>query len=293
MNIKITPVPYETIEYTEGRVIPHFYFPMLERTGLVSHLFTSRLGGVSEGIFSTLNLSSNRGDDKEKVLENYRRVAEELGCTSNDFCFSDQTHTTNIRVITEEDRGKGITKKQDYTDIDGIITNVPGIALGTFYADCVPLYFLDPVKKAIALSHSGWKGTVNRMGEKTVEEMKRAFGSDPKDLLCCIGPSICVSCYEVSKDVADAFTEAFEIKDIPSWDKEKHDFNTILWKKENEKYQLNLWAANVRVLLDAGVDPKNISVTNICSACNSDLIFSHRKTDGKRGNCGAFIMLKP
>jgi YfiH family protein len=291
--MKTRPIPYRTIEYTEGEHIPYLHFPMLDNTGIVSHLFTTRLGGVSEGIFATMNLSSNRGDDKTKVLENYRRVAMQLGCEEKDFCFSDQTHTTNIRVITEDDRGKGMVRPQDYKDIDGIITNVPGIALGTFYADCVPLYFVDPVHRAIGLSHSGWRGTVGRMGEVTVREMSRTYGSDAKDLLCAIGPSICVSCYEVSTDVADEFIRAFDIKNTPAWDGQGNDFDTILWKKENDKWQLNLWAANVRVLRDAGVRPENISVSNVCSACNPDLLFSHRVTKGKRGNCGAFMMLKP
>ena len=118
---------------------------------------------------------------------------------------SDQTHTTNVRVITEEDRGKGILRPQDYSDVDGMITNVPGIVLVTSYADCVPLYFVDPVRKAIGLSHSGWKGTVGHIGQKTVEKMHEVYGSEPKDIVAAIGPSICQSCYEVSDDVAEAF----------------------------------------------------------------------------------------
>ena len=289
--MKTRSVPYNKTEFTNGKVIPHFFFPAFSETGLVNHLFTTRMGGGSTGMFSTLNLSSNRGDDKEKVLENYRRVAAELGCKMDDFCFSDQTHTTNLRIITEEDRGKGITKPQDYKDVDGIITNVPGIALGTFYADCVPLYFLDPVKKVIALSHSGWKGTVNRIGEATVKKMQESFSCDPKDILCGIGPSICVSCYEISKDVADEFIRAFSIKNVPVWDTQGQDFENILWKK-GEKYQLNLWSCNARILLDSGILPEHISVTNVCTCCNPNIFFSHRFTNGKRGNCGAFMMLK-
>lgn len=292
MNIKMKDfINIPSVEYREGKVIPHFVFPEFEKTGIVSHLFTTRQGGVSEGFFSTMNLSSNRGDDKEKVLENYRRVAAELGCDSRDFCFSDQTHTTNLRVITEEDRGKGMVKPQDYKDIDGIMTDVPGIALGTFYADCVPLYFLDPVNKAIAISHSGWKGTVGKIGALTVQKMKETYGSKPEDILCGIAPSICVDCYEVSSDVAEAFIEAFEIVDIPKW-QGCGDMDAILYKKSEEKYQLNLWKACVETLLSAGASEKNISVTNVCTCCNPDLLFSHRASQGKRGNLGAFMMLR-
>lgn len=106
------------------------------------------------------------------------------------FVFTDQTHTTNVRRVTAEDAGKGIVKERDYTDIDGLITNEPGLVLSTFYADCVPLYFVDPVHRAIGMSHSGWKGTVGKMGEATITAMKREFGTEAKDLVCAIGPSI-------------------------------------------------------------------------------------------------------
>ena len=184
-------------------------FPEIEKTGVVRHLMSTRLGGVSEGDLWSMNVSYSRGDRKENVDENYRRIAEALGCGMEDFVFSDQTHTTNIRHVTGEDRGKGILRPRDYTDVDGMITDEPGIVLSTFYADCVPLLFVDPVKKAVGLSHSGWKGTAGCMGRKTVEAMQEAFGSRPEDILAGIGPSICRDCYEVSKDVAEVFQALF------------------------------------------------------------------------------------
>ena len=161
-------------------------FPEIEKTGVVRHLMSTRLGGVSEGDLWSMNVSYSRGDRKENVDENYRRIAEALGCGMEDFVFSDQTHTTNIRHVTGEDRGKGILRPRDYTDVDGMITDEPGIVLSTFYADCVPLLFVDPVKKAVGLSHSGWKGTAGCMGRKTVEAMQEAFGSRPEDILAGI-----------------------------------------------------------------------------------------------------------
>lgn len=181
------------------------FFPEIEKTGVVRHLMSTRLGGVSEGDLWSMNVSYSRGDRKENVDENYRRIAEALGCGMEDFVFSDQTHTTNIRHVTGADRGKGILRPRDYADVDGMITDEPGIVLSTFYADCVPLLFVDPVKKAVGLSHSGWKGTAGCMGRKTVEAMQEAFGSRPEDILAGIGPSICRDCYEVSKDVAEVF----------------------------------------------------------------------------------------
>ena len=266
-----------TTELKEKNHVPYIQFKNLSATGIVKHGFSTRKGGVSTGIFSSMNLNFKRGDDPDAVLENYRRMAAALNMRVEDMVLSDQTHTTNVRVITEEDRGKGILKPQDYSDVDGMITNVPGIVLVTSYADCVPLYFVDPVRKAIGLSHSGWKGTVGHIGQKTVWKMHEVYGSEPKDIVAAIGPSICQSCYEVSDDVAEAF-RANEAADI-------------LLDKGNGKYQLDLWKANWYVLTDAGILPEHLSVTDLCTACHPDLLWSHRKTNGQRGGLSAFLSL--
>ena len=258
-----------------GGTLPLLKYPLIEQTGIVEHCFTTRLGGVSKGIYESLNLSFSRGDEEADVRENFRRLADAMKTDIAKFVFTDQTHTTNVRRVTAEDAGKGIVKDRDYTDIDGLITNEPGIVLSTFYADCVPLYFVDPVHRAIGMSHSGWKGAA------TVEAMNREFGTEAKDLVCAIGPSICQECYEVSVDVADAFKEAF-----PGRSEE------ILLDKKNGKYQLDLWRANEIVLTEAGVLKEKIAVTNICTCCNPNLLFSHRASHGKRGNLGGFIYLR-
>lgn len=263
--------------------ILYFTFNGLENTGIVKHCFSSRLGGVSKGHLSTMNLSYTRGDEKECVDENYRRIAKVLGCKIEDIVCSDQTHTTNVKKVTADDKGKGIVKPRDYKDIDGLITNEPGIALATFYADCVPLYIVDPVHHAIGLSHSGWRGTVKRMGAVTLKKMKEEYGTKPEDVYAAIGPSICQDCYEVSKDVADEFREAFLAQ---------RDEDKLLYQKSEEKFQLNLWYANYCVFREAGVPEKNIEVTDVCTCCNPDILFSHRASKGMRGNLGAFLMLK-
>ena len=257
-------------------------FPFLEQTGLVSHAFSTRLGGVSKGDFSTMNFSFTRGDRKEDVLENYSRMAAALGVERERMVLTWQTHTTNVRLVTDEDAGKGVVRERDYRDVDGLITNIPGITLVTFFADCVPLYFLDPVHKAIGLSHSGWRGTVKRMGRVTIEAMAREFGSRPEDMIACVGPSICRDCYEVGEEVAEEFKNAF--------DADYH--NEILIPKENGKYQLDLWAANRIVLTEAGIRGERLAVTNICTYCNPELLFSHRRTAERRGNLCAFLALK-
>lgn len=265
----------------EGQTLPLLRFPLLDETGIVENVFTTREGGVSEGIFESLNLSFTRGDDPDAVKENYRRTAAAFGKEVSDIVCSDQTHTTNVRRVDRTYGGCGVIKDRPYTDVDGLVTDEPGLILATFYADCVPLYFVDPVHKAIGLSHSGWRGTVERMGQATLDKMKAEFGTDPADVYAAIGPSICQDCYEVSEDVADAFAEAFA----------GHE-EEILIDKGNGKYQLDLWKANEIVMTDAGVKREHLAVTNICTCCNERLLFSHRASKGKRGNLGAFLMLR-
>lgn len=267
-------------------------YPLLEDTGIVKHCFTTRIGGVSEGIFSTMNLSFTRGDDKTAVEENYRRLAEAMKVDYEKFVFTDQTHTVNVRRVTAADAGKGLTKARDYQDVDALITNESGLVLSTFFADCVPLYFVDPVHRAIGMSHSGWRGTVARMGKVTLEAMQREYETNPEDVICAIGPSICQDCYEVSSDVAEEFAKEFvgheaEILLESAKNKERTESHDT-----EKKYQLNLWKANEIVLIDAGVKKEHIAMTDICTCCNSDILFSHRASHGKRGNLGGFICLK-
>ena len=266
----------------EADGVPYFVFRNLEDTGLVRHGFSTRMGGVSRDHLSELNLSFTRGDDPANVRENFRRIAKAIGFDPESLVLSWQTHTTNVRLVTEEDRGRGYTKPLGYTDVDGLITNVPGLVLSTFYADCVPLFFVDPVRRAVGLSHSGWKGTVNRMGAVTLKRMQEAFGTRPEDVRAAIGPSICQDCYEVSEDVALAFKKEFRADGD----------ERLLYRKENGRYQLNLWRANEIVLLEAGLRPEHLAVTNVCTCCNPELLFSHRASGGKRGNLGAFLGLK-
>ena len=258
-------------------------FPQLEAVDhMAAHGFSTRLGGVSEGKFATMNFTFTRGDDPAHVMENYRRVARALRVDERRMILSYQTHTTNIKTVTEEDAGKGIVKERDYRDVDGLITNVPGITLVTFYADCVPLYFVDPVHKAIGLSHSGWRGTVKRMGKVTLEAMAREYGTKPEDVLCCIGPSICQDCFEVGEEVIEEFKGQFKEEYWPE----------LYYKKENGKYQLDLWKANQIILKEAGVREEHIETTDICTRCNPQYLFSHRIMGSERGNLAAFLCLR-
>lgn len=266
---------------SDGGQFPLLYYPLLEETGMVEHCFTTRVGGVSRGIYESLNLGLTRGDELPAVKENFRRVAEALGTDVGRFVLSDQTHTTHVKRVGREDAGHGLAKDKYFFEVDGLITDEPGLVLSTFYADCVPLFFVDPVHRAIGLSHSGWRGTAARMGQVTIEAMEREFGTRPGDLRCAIGPSICRDCYEVSGDVAEEFKREFP----------QHQ-GELLEEKAGGKYQLDLWRANEIILREAGVPKGQIEMTDICTCCNPGLLFSHRASGGRRGNLGAFLMIK-
>lgn len=263
--------------------VPYLSFKALEDTGIVVNGFSTRMGGASKGKFATMNFSYSRQDDPADVLENFTRMACALGVERDQMVVSYQTHTVNVRRITREDAGKGVIKDRDYKDVDGLITNVPGLTLVTFYADCVPLYLVDRTNHAIGLSHSGWRGTVKRMGQVTIDAMKENFGTTPKDLAVCIGPSICMDCFEVGEEVVEEFKAAFDSR-----------YHDTLCRANGKpgKYQLDLWKANEIIFREAGVPAENIHTTNICTMCNSDYLFSHRRVGEERGNLAAFLGLR-
>jgi hypothetical protein len=262
-----------------GGSVPYLTVPSFEEIPGLVHGFSTRFGGVSAGDLSAMNLSFTRGDEPGRVRENFCRIADSMGFDVNHMVFSHQTHTNHVRVVGEEDMGKGFCRERDYTDVDGLVTNVPGLVLVTFYADCVPLGFADPVHHAIGLSHSGWRGTVSDIAGVTVRTMTEEYGTDPADLLAFIGPSICRSCYEVSEDVIEAVRAQYPQS---LWD-------TLYDTKGNGKYQLDLWEVCRQNMLRAGVKAERITVTDVCTCCNPKILFSHRASKGKRGNMAAFL----
>jgi len=272
--------------------VPLIRFKPFEKYGWLNAGFSTRLGGVSKGHFASLNLGFGRGDKVENVTENYRRACKAMNGSYKDLVLSDQVHSTNVQYVDETfAAGENLEKKLSSTD--GLLTDVPGLILATSYADCVPLFFADPVHKAVASSHSGWRGTVGFIGNRTADQMEEKFGSRREDIICVIGPSICQDCYEVSEDVID------EIKKVYARD----TWNDIFYPKEagstsgirdngmDKKYQLDLWAANYHQLLLAGLKRKNIYVSGLCTCCSSLVLFSHRASNGKRGNLNGFIMI--
>lgn len=254
-------------------------FPRLEACGAVRHIFSTRLGGVSEGQYSTMNTSFSSGDDFKCVEENYRRLCASVGIDISHLVLSKQTHTNNVKTVTKSDCGTGYTKPS-FCDVDGLVTNESGVALVTQYADCTPLLFCDPVKRICATSHAGWRGTVSGIGRVTVEKMVNEFGCNPDDIIAAIGPCVCENCYEVDTPVFDAFVESGI--DITGVFREGRDDN---------HFMLNLVAANKNILISAGIKEENIDISDICTCCNADKLHSHRATGGKRGNLAAIIEL--
>ena len=261
---------------------PYISFPCLDKFTFLRHGFSTKLGGVSKGIYESMNVGFGRGDLDENVLENYRRLCKSLEIPEQSLVFTDQIHKDVIQTVHQGDCGKGIFKPKTHLGVDGHITNEPGVGLLVFSADCVPILYVDPIKKVIGATHSGWRGTVLKIAGKTVDKMVTEFGCDKSNIVAVIGPCICKKCYEVSNDVAEKFKAVFP----------KEQWDLILEEtKPKEKYQLDLWKANRIILKDVGLSENNIINSNVCTMCHSDLLFSHRATKGERGSMAGIIYM--
>ncbi len=272
------PEARQRLVFHDGQ-LPYFSFPHLDQEGIVNGV-TTKHGGVSQGCFASLNMACLK--EPEAIMqENYRRVAQTMLFDEKKTVLSYQTHSTGIRLVLPEDTGKGPFSTRDYTDTDGLVTDIPGITLAVLSADCPLLLFYDPENKAIGAAPSGWRGTVSGMAQEMVRRMHYEFGTEPSDLLVGISPSICRDCYEVSSDVAEQFEERYGY----------YRFDQFADKKEDGKYQLDLWMANEFNLLEAGVEKNHIITTDVCTKCNPDLFYSHRVMGEKRGAFAALIGL--
>ena len=271
----------------KGNNVKYITFRRFNELGFLKHCFSTRVGGVSNSYYESLNLGFSTNDLPENIRENYIRLFNECDFNFDNIVLSQQIHKTHIEVIDEKLLNK-LPKddlwKRRLNNCDGLITDLKNVPLVTSYADCVPLYFVDIKKKIIGLSHSGWRGTVDLMGMKTLEKMHREFDCNMSDIICAIGPSICMDCYEVSADVIDALTTAFNKNSILI-------SNKLFKKKDDNKYQLNLWEANKLIIKKAGVNPENIILSEICTCHNNKYLFSHRAQNGKRGNMVAVMEL--
>lgn len=270
----------KVMKLNNADTVPYLTYNSLSEIKFINHAFSTRLGGVSEGEFTSMNLAFNRGDNPECVTENYKRLCKSAGFDFESLTASAQDHHTFVRAVTKADRGVGIYKPRDMESVDAIITNETGVTLVTYYADCTPLYFVDTKNKAIGLAHGGWRGTVGRIAEKTIQKMTGLYGTNPADITAAVGPAILVCCYEVDKPCIDNF---YALEDL--------DTDKFIFPKDGGKYMLDLLECNRQILVSAGVKPENITVSDVCTNCNSELLWSHRATKGHRGTMCAFMCL--
>ncbi len=257
--------------------LEYLTIPSFDDTGLVKHCFTTRLGGVSSGECTSLNLGFNRKDTEENVKKNYKIITNQIDVEYEKLVFSNQVHEDKIAIVSDNDMRQGLGHLKG---VDGLITNQPGVPLITFYADCVPLFFLDPVKKVIGLVHSGWRGTVKKIGEKTIEKMNKTFGCNSQNILVAIGPSIGQCHFEVDKPVVDEFIKAYG-----------QQASNFIEGKENGKYSIDLWQLNILQFIEKGIIEENITLAKECSSCNKDMYFSHREDKGKTGSLASIMQL--
>ena len=265
-------------------------FQQHEQTGLVwftadvlneiPHGFSTRKGGVSPAPWDSLNLRPGQGDGPAKLRENYRRFFAALDLDETRAVLSQQTHTANIRTVTAEDAGKGLLRPRDYTDVDALITNVPGLPLTVFSADCGTVLLYDPVHQAIGAVHAGWRGCAAGIVEKTVREMVRLLGARPERILAALGPCIGKCCFETDSDVPEAMRASALGAEAEPY-----------LERRGAKYHVDLAGLNRQWLLHAGVTPEHIDVCGHCTACRPDLFWSHRKMGNARGAQVAMICL--
>lgn len=263
----------------EKNGVAYLTFDRLSEIPFINHAFSTKIG---EGTRTVHPMDMKfEHDDREAVSENYHRFCEAAGFDYEMLVASSQDHHTFVRVCTSKEKGIGIYREKDIESVDGLVTNEPGITLCTYYADCTPLFFVDTVKRAVGLAHGGWRGTVGRIAEKVVETMKENYGTDPKDLVCAIGPNISVCCYEVDEPCAKEFY-ALGL-----------DSDKFVFPKKGGKYMVDMLECNRQILVSCGVKPENITLSDICTQHHSDLLWSHRATKGDRGTMCAMLRINP
>ena len=257
---------------TPGELI-YYSYELFESQPQVMSIASTRLGGMSEGPFHSLNLALSVGDDRETVFKNRARLYQALGVDAERVAVAQLMQGTRIAVVTEQ--------KQEYIDTDGLITNVPNRAMMILIADCAPVTLYDPNHHAIGLAHGGWRGTVGRIVAKMVGMMGETFGSAPADILAAVGPSIGPCCYEVKQDLIGKFHEAFP-------QQAQHFF----LPQADDTIHLDMWAALRYQLLESGVLPEHIAEAGICTACHLDEFYSNRAEKGQTGRFAGLVMLR-
>lgn len=252
----------------------------MEQAGGVAHGFSTRLGGVSQGMWASLNLGVSRGDDPDHVRENYRRFLAAIGAKGPRMAMSNQVHDNRVRVITQADVKEDPYEKVSY-EADGLVTDLPGVTLVIFSADCLPILYYDPVRQVVGAAHAGWRGTAADIAGGVVRKMEEVYGCQPQDILAAIGPGIGACCFETHEDVPNAMMAAFSTPVLQ-----------YLHIQENGKYSVDLKGINAQRLEKAGLLPQHIGICQACTSCRQDLFWSHRCVGTNRGSMAAAIQLR-
>ena len=259
--------------------VSYLTYDALSRIPFIRHAFSTKLGEGTSTVHP-MDMSFDH-DDRDAVTHNYHLFCDAAGF---DFCSlvaSSQDHHTFVRVVTSAEKGIGIRREKDILSVDALVTIEPGVTLCTYYADCTPIFFVDTVTKAIGLAHAGWRGTVARIAAKVLDVMRDSFGTDPADVVCAVGPNIMACCYEVDQPVADAFC-ALGL-----------DSGRFVTPKGGGKYMVDMLECNRQILVSCGVKDENITTSDLCTRCHSDLLWSHRGTAGDRGTMCAMLRINP
>ncbi len=259
--------------------VPFLACDGFEAAGGVAHGFSTRIGGISSGIWASMNLGTTRGDDPACVRENYRRFFGAIGADPSRIVMTDQVHEDTIRTVTAADIKPDLYTADGYKS-DGLITDEPGIALVIFSEDCLPILLFDPVRRVAAAVHAGWRGTALGIAARGAERMIRQFGCRPEDILAAIGPGISACCFETHEDVPSAMIAALGDRARP-----------YISPLPGGKYLVDLKGLNALWLTDSGLRPDHVAAAADCTVCLPDKYWSHRKTNGQRGSQAAVIQL--
>ena len=269
----------ENIIHKKGKDIEYLQFKKLLEFPEIKHAYAI-------GLDKNFKIYENPNEDEKQINKlsekSYKEILNELGLEYKNIVNTNQQHTDNIQTIT-----KKINENEPdfnmYKDTDGLITNKKNIILSSINADCILIVFYDPIKKVIANVHSGWRGTLQRISTKAVEKMKKEFNCNPKDIICCMSPSIRQCHFEVDKDVFDKFENEF--KDLEKFK------DTYTYNEEKQKWYMDTIKINRIILKNEGLKEENIIDSGICSYCNKDIIHSYRATKEKTGRCTFLISM--
>lgn len=253
-----------------------------EKFSFLRHAFSTRIGGISTGEYSSMNLGFSTGDLAKNVFRNFEIFCHNVGLDKTMLVIPEQTHSKNVKIVDMSDTvGDELISKR-VKNTDGLITNVPGVVLTTFHADCNSLFFVDPATKTIGLAHAGWRGTVAKIAEVMVNSFVQNFGSRPENIICLMGPAIQECCFEVRDDVLPMFNN-MNLPNVQSFIRKS--------SHKTDAYKIDLFGINRQILLSLGILEKNIAMSDLCTKCNPNLFYSHRISGKKRGTMAAFMCL--